>query len=411
MTRRESNPRQMRLQQQIKARMVSECEGRLAAIRQRNDYTPDLEPFLEVLKQSLFPAGFFKATDKPPILTLCIQAPMELFHAAGARAYKLACGAHAAQNVAPPHLPALTCPMIKAISGMFYIDGELDLQRLKFVVPTTCDWVVRFSELIGIYDTAEIHVMELPHLRESERASHRFLKEVQQLKQWLEKISHRPIRPKRLVQSIQRYAKAWEIFDQLIDLKRAQRVPAIHFAVMANALPYQDIDQWITHTRTYIRGRSPVEQPYAPVFLAGSPIVFPNYKLFDLIENAGMAVVADDICTLERVLAGAVAYEDKSEYALLRALAERNHKACICPTFADNHRRINAALNILKKEKIKGIIFHVLKGCHPFDMESGLLETRLKAQGFRFLKIETDYVREDEQNIVTRLEAFKRTLI
>lgn len=137
----------------------------------------------------------------------------------------------------------------------------------------------------------------------------------------------------------------------------------------------------------------------------------PNYKLLNLIENAGMAAVADDICSLERTFAGAITYEDNSEYALLSTLAQRNHKACICPTFADNHRRINAILNILKKEKIKGIIFHVLKGCHPYYMESGLLETRLKKLGFRFLKIETDYVREDEQNIVTRLEAFRRTLI
>jgi benzoyl-CoA reductase/2-hydroxyglutaryl-CoA dehydratase subunit BcrC/BadD/HgdB len=188
-------------------------------------------------------------------------------------------------------------------------------------------------------------------------------------------------------------------------------VPAIHFAVIANALPYQDIDRWIAHAHGYIHALAPAEKRDPPVFLTGSPIVFPNYKLFNLIENAGMAVAADDICSLERAFAGGVTYEDPSEYALLNALAQRSHKACICPTFADNRKRISAILNVLKKEKIKGIIFHVLKGCHPYDMESGLLETRLKQSGFQFLKIETDYVREDEQNIVTRLEAFRRTLL
>lgn len=406
-----SSRRRMRLQQQINQRIASECEDQLAAIRHRNDYTPELEPFLEVLKQSLFPAGFFKKNDKPSIVSLCIQAPMELFHAAGVQVYKLACGSYTAQNLAPLHLPALTCPMIKSVAGMLQSDGKLDLKQLKFVVPTTCDWVVKFSELIGIYDTSEIQFLELPHLRQDEGSSRRFLKEIQQLKQWLATITHKPIGAKMIVQSIQRYAKAWALFSRLIEMKRAQMVPAIHFAVIANALPYQDIDQWIAHARAYIHGLEPAGKIYAPVFLAGSPIVFPNYKLLNLIENAGMAVVADDICSLERAFAGAVTYEDNSEYALLSALAQRNHKACICPTFADNHRRINAILNILKKEKIKGIIFHVLKGCHPYDMESALLETRLKELGFRFLKIETDYVREDEQNIVTRLEAFRRTLI
>jgi benzoyl-CoA reductase/2-hydroxyglutaryl-CoA dehydratase subunit BcrC/BadD/HgdB len=411
MIERESGRRRMRLRQRINERMVSECDDQLAAIRLRNDFMPELEPFLEVLKQSLFPAGFFKTHGRPFIMSLCIQAPMELFHAAGAPVYKLACGSFAARNLAPLHLPALTCPMIKSIAGVLQSDGGLDPKQLKFVVPTTCDWVVKFSELVGIRDTSDIHFMELPHLREDEGASRRFLKEMQQLKQWLEMTTRKPIRAKMLLQSIQCHAKAWALFCRLIDLKRAQMVPAIHFAVIANALPYQDIDRWIAHAHGYIHALAPAEKRDPPVFLTGSPIVFPNYKLFNLIENAGMAVAADDICSLERAFAGGVTYEDPSEYALLNALAQRSHKACICPTFADNRKRISAILNVLKKEKIKGIIFHVLKGCHPYDMESGLLEVRLKELGFRFLKIETDYVREDEQNIVTRLEAFRRTLI
>ncbi len=411
MTPKESSRRRLRLQQQINEQTVSECDDLWAAIRQRSDYTPSLAPFFEVLKQSLFPARFFKKQDKPLVMSLCIQAPMELFHAAGVQVFKLACGSHAARNLAPFHLPALTCPMIKSIAGVLQSDSELDLRRLALVVPTTCDWVVKFSELIGICNKSDIHFLELPHLREDEGASRRFLAEIQQLKQWLEKITHKPIRTRTLVQSIGRYAEAWAQLNRLIEMKRAQKVPALHFAVMANALPCQDIDRWIVDVRAYIRGIEPAHRTDTPVFLTGSPIVFPNYKLLNLIESAGMAVVADDICSLERAFPGAAAYEDPSEYALLNALAQRNHKACICPTFADNHRRVSAMLNILGKHKIKGIIFHVLKGCHPFDMEAGLLETRLKQSGYRFLKIETDYVREDEQNIVTRLEAFRRTLL
>lgn len=404
------NQRLLRLQQQTKERMMAECEDQLSDIRHRTDYTPELAPFLDSLRLSMFPAEFIKKTDKTTIMTLCIQAPMELFHAAGVQVFKLACGSYAAQNLAPLQYPALTCPMIKSLAGILQPDGELDVKPQKIVIPTTCDWVVKFSELTGLYDTSDIHFMELPHLRENERSSRRWLEEIQEFKHWLEKITGKRISPKALYQSIQHYLKAWELFCRLIDLRRAQKLPAIHFAVIANALPYLDINEWITHTAAYISGLEVAEKQHAPILLTGSPIVFPNYKLLNLIENAGMSVAADDICSLERVFPGAVTFEDRSEYALLRALSERNHKACICPTFADNHRRINAIFNILEQEKIKGIIFHVLKGCHPYDMESGMLEPLLKEKGFRFLKIETDYVKEDEQNIVTRLEAFRRTL-
>ena len=118
----------------------------------------------------------------------------------------------------------------------------------------------------------------------------------------------------------------------------------------------------------------------------------------------------DDLCSGGRVFPGAAAYEDGSDYALIRALAERHHKACTCPTFADNDRRLNRLVHTLETKNIRGVVFHVLKGCHPFDMDAGILEERLKEKNVRFLKIETDYVREDEQNIVTRLEAFSRTL-
>jgi len=238
----------------------------------------------------------------------------------------------------------------------------------------------------------------------------RWLEEIQALKLWLEKTARKKITPKALYTAIKCHARAFELFSRIIDLKRAQQMPALHFALIANALPYQDINQWSFHTAAYVKGLKPLENTLPPILLTGSPILFPNYKLLHLIENAGMAIAADDICSLERTFPGAVTFEDKSEYGLLRALAERNHKACICPTFADNQRRINGILNILEKEQIKGIIFHVLKGCHPYDMESGMLEIQLKEKGYRFLKIETDYVKEDEQNIVTRLEAFRRTL-
>jgi benzoyl-CoA reductase/2-hydroxyglutaryl-CoA dehydratase subunit BcrC/BadD/HgdB len=43
-------------------------------------------------------------------------------------------------------------------------------------------------------------------------------------------------------------------------------------------------------------------------------------------------------------------------------------------------------------------------------MESFYFEKTVKKKDFRLLKIETDFSKEDKQNILTRLEAFKETL-
>lgn len=410
MIHEKNNQRWLRLQQKTDMRMAAEFQGQADHLQSRLDYTPKLKPFLDILTRSRNPSIFQQKSQRPFVMTMCNQAPMELFHAAGLGTYKMVCGSFAARDLAPRHLPVLTCPMVKSLAGGLLANNNFEFDRQRLVIPTTCDWVVKFCELNGIDDSCDIHYMELPHLRENERASHRWLEEVHQLKQWLEKTSGKRITRKALHRSVREYAKAFKLFVGLIDLKRRQQVPATHFAVIANALAFGDIERWTTLLIDYLSDISTDEIHKAPVFLAGSPIWFPNYKLLSLIDNASMAVVADDICSLERVFPGPVAYEDASKYGLMNGLAQRNHKACICPTFADNRRRINAILNVIGKWEISGVIYHVLKGCHPYDAEAGILERRLKNKGYRFLKIETDYVDEDEQNIVTRLEAFRRTL-
>ena len=403
------NGRVLRLKQKFRKQIASEYETQISNIRNRDDYLPQIEHFLEVLKYTLHPEEMQKRINSKVVLTLCIQVPLELFFASGMRVFKLACGSFAARHLATQQLPSLTCPMIKSVIGMLNSLDDADVPAFKTVIPTTCDWVVKFSELTGMDETGNFH-MELPHIRENETSSQRWLEEVYALKKWLEQISGKTISKKDLINSISIFLKAYDILSKLIEVRRQHKVPSVHFAIITNSLVYDDINKWITHVDRYIAGLNTTPKDRISVFLAGSPILFPNYKLLKLMEDAGMSVIADDLCSMERVFPGATCYEDRSEYGLMRALAERNHKACICPTFADNQSRVNSMLNVLIKENIKGIVFHVLKGCHPYDIESVIVENKLKALGYRFLKIETDYVKEDEQNIVTRLEAFRETL-
>lgn len=404
-----ASPRRLRLEKRTRTRIAGETQEWSDIIRSRPDYTTGLEPFLTVLEATLDPGTFVRESDLPVVFTLCVQAPLELFRAAGLRPFRLACGSHSAGDMAPLHLPALTCPMMRSVFGLLRLDGTSEIPP-QFVIPFTCDWVVNFSRLAGTQAGRNIHFMELPHLRESEAAAKQWGRQMAGLKSHLETVSGRKIKPKDILAAIRAYAEAWATFVRMETLRQHQTLPAIHFALMANALPYMDIEAWTEQAGACLSELQSPDILKTPVFLTGSPVVFPNYKLLELMDRAGLAATGDDLCTMGRVFPGAAAWEDPSEYALLRALGERHHKACTCPTFADNGRRLNALVQSLEHKGIQGVVFHVLKGCHPFDMEAGLLEQALKDKGFRFLKIETDYVKEDEQNIVTRLEAFSRTL-
>jgi benzoyl-CoA reductase/2-hydroxyglutaryl-CoA dehydratase subunit BcrC/BadD/HgdB len=141
-----------------------------------------------------------------------------------------------------------------------------------------------------------------------------------------------------------------------------------------------------------------------------TPIVFPNFKIPRLIEEAGLRVAMDDLCSSERVLPGPTHLAEDTKDGVTKALAQRYHLGCLCPTFADDDRRINGIVSPERLKIIRGVVFHLLKGCHPFDLESMVLEKKIKESGLKFIRIETDYTKEDGPTILTRLEAFRATL-
>ena len=261
-------------------------------------------------------------------------------------------------------------------------------------------------------DTENVHYLELPHLKETEKSQSRWLEEIFCLKQLLEKITGKKLKPKQLQESINKVMNIWIIMDELTKWKRSGQLSGVWYTAITNTFMLDNLEVWSGQVNRTIEKlhRQQKQENSSRIFVAGSPIIFPNLKLLQLIEQAGMSITADDICSSERIMPGGIIYNDTSEYGMLRAIAERYHKACVCPTFADNSRRVNNIISTAKEYNIKGVIFNLLKGCHPYDIEAITIERKLKEHGLKFIKIETDYGKEDSQNILTRLEAFKQTL-
>ncbi|MDD5697952.1 MAG: 2-hydroxyacyl-CoA dehydratase family protein [Victivallaceae bacterium] len=384
-------------------KLRTEYDAELASLRGRDDYSGELEYFLQVL------AGGGRNTGKPFAGLACVQVPLELFDAFGFQPFRMRCGSPAMCRPAGD-LPALACPVIKSCAGYFKCGEAPEKTCSLSVFPTTCDWTVKLPELLQL-KTDEVHFMELPHLRKHERGLKRWLEEVYELKKLLEEKSGKKFSRRRLLASISKYAQAWGTLGRLIEARRQRKISGVWFVVIANAFLQDTVESWTekvaalldNYTRPRISG-------HPGVFLAGSPISFPNLKIMRLLENAGMEVVADELCTSERVLAGVPVCDDFSESGLLRALAEKYQSACHCPTFADNDRRVKNVLDTMRTHRLKGIVYHLLKGCHPYDIESLQFEKEIRKNGFHFIKIETDYSPEDEKQILVRLEAFRELL-
>ncbi|RKY36749.1 MAG: hypothetical protein DRP78_02900 [Candidatus Omnitrophota bacterium] len=405
----ERNNSKAKLAQKIKKEIQEEYHRQASFLRERSDFCQELEYFLEIFSLPVSPQKVKKRFSRPFVGIYCIQAPLELFDALGFHPIRLCSGSLAIQRLSSPFLPALTCPLIKSCVGAFYLDESIEKLCDILVVPTTCDWNTKLPEMIQ--DKAiPFYIMELPHIKESERGQSRWLEEIYELKRFLEQCAGRRLNRSQLQISVNKYMKAWQAFGRLIEFRRRGLICGTWSIVLANAFMIDDVESWTDKVNIVLKNYDKPEGNSNPgVFLAGSPVFFPYLKISELIEEAGMDILADELCTSERLIASVI-YDEPSEYGLLKALSERYHLSCSCPTYIDNDRRLKNILNTMRTYNIKGIVYHLLKGCHPYDLESFYFEKVIKENGFRFLKIETDYSREDRQNILARLEAFRATL-
>jgi benzoyl-CoA reductase/2-hydroxyglutaryl-CoA dehydratase subunit BcrC/BadD/HgdB len=416
-----NDTRQLRLLKRIATRMSGETAEMETLLRAREDYQPAYDSFLQLarnLADPLQPPVSGDSGGRKPLGLFCVQAPLELVHAAGFQPFRIFCGSYAAGNLASGNLPALICPLIRSIMGMLLGRNRADGHRNgnpnpPLVLPTTCDWVVglpQIMDLSGLPQVEEIHWLEMPHFRETTKSRQRWLQEVHSLKEFLEKISGQKITRANLAASIALYQRAFALVTTLSSLRSEGRLASVWFFLLLNTLLAAPLEEWLENVEKLIAQLPPKEDERPRVFLAGSPIFFPNFKLPLLMEEAGLFLAGDDICSAERFLPGRIAVSDPSMAGMLEALAQHYHQGCLCPVFADNERRVHNILGQRHQKKISGVVFIVLKGCHPYDLESYTLEKQLKDEGLSFLRLESDYSAEDNRNLLTRLEAFRHTL-
>ena len=403
--------RARRRTERMKGKAAGEYRQEAARLRERADFLDVYDYFLRLAEEPFSAAALSQRVGAPLAGLFCLQTPLEIFLALGLHPVRLCAGSQIAQQAAASSLPVLMCPMLKSFVGHTLL-YENDFRAFQTVVlPTTCDWVVKIPEIMG-EDLSALHYMELPHYRDTEKARIAWREEVAALVRTLEEKTGRKLTASNLRAAVGTLTEVWALWGALLDLRRKGVLPGIWILLLANTFMLDRLDVWTEHLRRVLRaveerGASPVS---AGIFVAGSPSVFPNFKMLEIIEQAGMAAIADDLCTSERIFPGGVAFGEPSRDGLLRALSERYHTACLCPTFIDNDRRVNNIFLAAETAPIRGVVYHLLKGCHPYDMEAITVERRLRESGLKFIKIETDYGREDSQNIATRLEAFRQTL-
>ncbi|MHC4455054.1 MAG: 2-hydroxyacyl-CoA dehydratase, partial [Planctomycetota bacterium] len=246
----------------------------------------------------------------------------------------------------------------------------------------------------------------------------KWFSEIVRLKEWLEKQSGKKICRQDILAGISLVHEAQNTYNKFLSFRREGYISGCEAMLISNASFYLHLKEWTNALNKLNQAildskgfySKSVEKQQLRILLTGSPFIFPNFKIPLLLEETGCLIVADELCSSERIFADVVTVDDKTETGLLHAISDRYLLPCTCPTFSTNKNRLKKLLEFVHQFKIDGVVYHVLKGCHPYDIESFQIEKSVKEKNIPFLKIETDYSQEDTGQIKTRIEAFSEML-
>lgn len=345
--------------------------------------------------------------------TFCVYVPDEIVFAADAIATGLCGGSQFWVPGGEKVLPTNTCPLIKASVGA-RLDRTCPFFRIAdmYVGETTCDGKKKAWEILS--EDVPVHVMNLPQMKRAKDVK-AWAEEIGEFKDKVEAFTGNKVTADKLAASIHLINGKRKALQRLYDLRKNERLPVsgcdallisqiafyddpTRFAEMTNKL-CDELDKRVED------GVSVVADGTKRIMLTGTPLAIPNWKLHNIVETSGGAVVCEEMCTGTRYFENLVDESQTTVEGQIQALAER-YMNINCACFTPNEGRIEDILRLAKEYNVDGIIDVNLKFCSLYDTEGYFVERAMKEAGIPVLGIETDYTDNDAQQLRTRVSAF-----
>ena len=372
------------------------------------------EDFAEQRKNSFLAVKKIKEAGKPVVGVFCTYLPQELPAAMGAAVVGLCSTSDETVADAEKDLPRNLCPLIKSSYGFAKTDKCPFFYFSDLIVgETTCDGKKKMYEYLGEFKP--VYVMQLPNTQ-NEDGYEMYRKEIIRFKEKLEEHIQVEITEEAIREAIHQKNEERKALKGLYQLMRFDPLPmkgSDLFHVLYGSTFKFDKEQTIAELKAI---KQKVEKEYAEgkhlekaprILITGSPIGGGAFKVVNLIEENGGAVVAFENCT------GAKSTEelvDEEEPDVYKALAER-YLNIGCSCMSPNPNRFELLGKMIEEYKADAVIEVVLTACHTYNVETfGVKRFVTEQHGIPYMAVETDYSNGDVGQLNTRIAAFLEML-
>ncbi len=349
--------------------------------------------------------------------TFCVYVPDEVVIAAKGIVTGLCGGSQFWVPGGEAVLPKNTCPLIKASVGA-RLGKTCPFFRIAdmYVGETTCDGKKKAYEILG--EDVPMYIMDVPQMKR-EKDILKWKDEIAEFAAKVEEFTGNTITVENLNEAIRICNEKRKALKRVYDARKSTTLPIsgrdallmmqisffddpVRCAEMCNKLA-DELEERIRD------GVSVVPEGTKRILLTGTPLAVPNWKLHNIIETSGAAVVCEEMCTGTRYFENLVDETQTTLDGQFRALSERYMKNnCAC--FTPNRGRIDDILRLAKEYQADGVIDCSLKFCGLYDTEKYAVTRALNEAGIPVLSLETDYEDSDAEQLRTRIEAFVEML-
>ncbi|MFH1903004.1 MAG: 2-hydroxyacyl-CoA dehydratase family protein [Candidatus Omnitrophota bacterium] len=359
--------------------------------------------FYELLSKDCEPPG------KPIVGYFCTLVPEEIILANGGIPQRICssdsvCAGHGEELVS-----ADICPVIKSICGAFRAGKHKNLDLM--VIPAACDGKNKLTEILGTF--SDIYFLDLPREGNYLNNSDVWTDKYRQFHQFLKKRYNQKTTRKNLLTACAATNRRTDLFRKIYDFRgrNAGIINSFDYFVMTYASFLLGPDAWAEKAeKVYIEALNTAKNRTRPnvkrILLAGSPIIFPNFKIPEILESSGCDLSAEILCSAYGKMYDPVVIDEETENGIIRSLALKYIAASMCPCLLSINKTLDRIIEVVREYSLDGVIYHTLRLCQTFEIQSGIIRQVLKENDVPSLFLKTDLGKEDTGQLMTRVEAF-----
>jgi benzoyl-CoA reductase/2-hydroxyglutaryl-CoA dehydratase subunit BcrC/BadD/HgdB len=337
----------------------------------------------------------------------CTYCPQELILAAGAIPVGLCGTSEAPIAVAEENLPRNLCPLIKSSYGFAVTDTCPFFHFSDLVIgETTCDGKKKMFEIMQ--DIKPVHVMQLPHLNNTQASFDLWVDELRRLKLRLEDELNVKITDEEIWKAVDVINREKKALKDIFDLNRADPPPisGLELLTVAWSRSFSSnkgemIDNLNGLVIEVSCQEKSISAPAPRVLLTGCPVGLGSEKVIRLTEELGAHVVAMENCSGYKTLD---LQTDTSGDDPIVALAEKYIKIP-CSCMSPNTYRLELLNSMIDDFRADAVIDLTWQACHTYNIEAYEVGKVVKQKGLPYLHLESDYSNSDLESLKVRIEA------